>query len=195
MKRKISAVVLAGGLGRRMGYVDKGLQAFNGKTLIEQVLQSIAPQVDEIIISCNQNHARYKTFGYPLVKDYRDDFAGPLAGIFSAVEKISYKLCLIVPCDMPYLPADFVQQLLDHKLPDRPISISNNGKRQPLLSLVDTESIGEIEARLRNGQHAVHQWLTDQNGTELNYKQSQFDGMSDPFLNINTQQDLAPSTK
>ena len=47
----ITAILLAGGAGRRMGGEDKGLLKLKGKSLAEWVLARIAPQVDEILIS------------------------------------------------------------------------------------------------------------------------------------------------
>ena len=59
----ITGVVLAGGKGRRMGGVDKGLQLFRGRTLIDLVLERIGPQVTEILINANQNRERYEAYG------------------------------------------------------------------------------------------------------------------------------------
>ena len=60
----VSGIVLAGGLGRRMGGVDKGLQPLRGKAMVEHVLARLAPQVDEIVINANQNLERYSAFGH-----------------------------------------------------------------------------------------------------------------------------------
>src|SRR5260370_13622257 len=51
----VSGLVLAGGLGRRMGGVDKGLQLLRGKPMVEWVLERLAPQVGEILINATQN--------------------------------------------------------------------------------------------------------------------------------------------
>ena len=65
----VSGIVLAGGLGRRMGGVDKGLQLLHGRPLIAHVLARLAPQVDEIVINANQNQERYAAFGHRVVPD------------------------------------------------------------------------------------------------------------------------------
>ena len=75
----VSGIVLAGGLGRRMGGVDKGLQPLHGKAMVEHVLARLAPQVDEIVINANQNLEIYRAFGYRVVSDEIGGFAGPLA--------------------------------------------------------------------------------------------------------------------
>ena len=55
----ISAVILAGGRGQRMGGVDKGLVSWQKKPLIEYAIAAIEPQVDQLILSCNRNIEAY----------------------------------------------------------------------------------------------------------------------------------------
>ena len=71
-----SGIILAGGLGRRMGGVDKGLQPLHGKPMIAHVLERLAPQVGEIVINANQNLERYGAFGHRVVSDAIGGFAG-----------------------------------------------------------------------------------------------------------------------
>jgi molybdopterin-guanine dinucleotide biosynthesis protein A len=81
----VTGIVLAGGQGRRMGTVDKGLQLLHAKPMVEHVLERLAPQVDALIINANQNPEAYATLGEPfgarVVPDRIGGFAGPLAGL------------------------------------------------------------------------------------------------------------------
>ena len=63
----VTGIVLAGGQGRRMGGVDKGLVDLAGKPMVAHVLERFAPQVDEVLVNANQNLDRYAAFGYPVV--------------------------------------------------------------------------------------------------------------------------------
>ena len=110
----VSGIVLAGGLGRRMGGVDKGLQPLRGKAMVEHVLARLAPQVDDIVINANQNLERYAAFGHRVVSDRVGGFAGPLAGLHAGLEAIAHPLAVTVPCDSPFLPADLVARLRGH---------------------------------------------------------------------------------
>ena len=65
----VTAVILAGGLGRRMGNVDKGLTLLEGRPLVAWVLQRIAPQVEEVLINANRNSEKYSSFGYRVIAD------------------------------------------------------------------------------------------------------------------------------
>ena len=64
----VTGIVLAGGKGRRMGGVDKGLQLLRGKPMIDWVLARLAPQVAEIVINANQNVATYAKYGHRVVR-------------------------------------------------------------------------------------------------------------------------------
>ena len=74
----MKVVILAGGLGRRMGGIDKGLQELRGRPLTAWVVERLAPQVDELLINANQNPESYAAFGHRVVPDQIPDFAGPL---------------------------------------------------------------------------------------------------------------------
>ena len=95
----ISGLVLAGGQGRRMGGVDKGLELLNGRPLVAWVLERLAPQVDEILISANQNLEHYRSFGHPVLPDEVGGFAGPLAGLERALASARHDLVVTSPCD------------------------------------------------------------------------------------------------
>src|SRR5687767_8689050 len=106
----VSGIVLAGGQGRRMGGVDKGLKALRGKPMVEWVLARLAPQVDEVVINANQNLEIYRKLGYPVVTDEISGFAGPLAGLHAGLKAAKHDLVVTVPCDSPFLPEDLVSR-------------------------------------------------------------------------------------
>ena len=107
----ISGIVLAGGQGRRMGGVDKGLEPLRGKPMVQWVLGRLEPQVDEVLINANQNLEAYARFGYRVVTDEVGGFAGPLAGLASGMRLASRPLVVSAPCDSPFLPTDLVARL------------------------------------------------------------------------------------
>ncbi len=88
----ITGVILAGGLGRRMGGVDKGLQWLRGKPMAAWVIERLAPQVDEILINANQNIEAYARFGYRVIPDEIAGFAGPLAGLHRGLTEAAHGL-------------------------------------------------------------------------------------------------------
>lgn len=109
-----AAVILAGGLGRRMGYQQKGLMPLGERTLIEYALDKVRPYTHNIVISANKELDQYATFGYPVIAD-AEPYAlrGPLAGIYSAATQLpdNIELIQVLPCDTPFLPNQLVEDL------------------------------------------------------------------------------------
>jgi molybdopterin-guanine dinucleotide biosynthesis protein A len=107
----ITGVILAGGRGSRMGGVDKGLQNFNGVPMALSTLMRLQPQVGEVMINANRNLAAYEAFGVPVWPDVLADYAGPLAGFLTALERCETGWLVTVPCDTPLFPQDLVARL------------------------------------------------------------------------------------
>lgn len=159
MNLKISAIILSGGRGSRMSNQDKGLQKFEGKRLIRYAIERLLPQVDELVISHNRNKADYLEFGLPLANDGNEDFLGPLAGILGAKSLLHHDLCFIAPCDMPDIPLNIVSALKIQLKHHDAVTISLNGRKQPLLSLIRTQHIDSIRQYLEKGNRSVIGWL------------------------------------
>ena len=107
----VTGIILAGGQGRRMGGVDKGLQPLKGRPMAAWAIERLAPQVDEILLNANQNLEAYARLGYRVVPDSLGGFAGPLAGLHAGLQAASQPLVVTVPCDSPFLPLDLVARL------------------------------------------------------------------------------------
>lgn len=188
MKQQITGVVLAGGLGRRMGRVDKGLQDFNGRPLVQWVLERLKPQVDEMLISANQNLARYAEFGCPVLADRVPDFAGPLAGLHAAMLRACTPLLVSVPCDSPFLPADLVQRLHAALEADgAELAVARTADQvHRAFALARRELLPHLEAFLASGERRLGLWHAS-----LRVAEVAFDDNPDSFSNINTPEDLA----
>lgn len=188
---KISAVILAGGQARRMGGEDKGLIALNGRPLTAWVLDRIAPQVDELLISANRNLEQYRHFGYPVLADFSPDFLGPLAGLRRAMAQATHPLILCAPCDTPFLPRDLVEHLLramQENHADLAIPIVG-GQRHRAVFLCRKALLPHLENFLDQGGRRVGEWQG-----QLNHCQVEFDDER-AFLNLNTPEELAASAK
>ena len=126
----ITALVLAGGKGRRMGGRDKGLLPFGDKPLVGHVLDAIAPQVGALLISANRNQADYRRFGYPVLADPLDDFQGPLAGFLAGLEQMQTAYLLTLPCDGPVVVDDLAGRLASGlTAADAEIAVAHDGRR------------------------------------------------------------------
>jgi molybdopterin-guanine dinucleotide biosynthesis protein A len=107
----ITGLVLAGGRGARMGGVDKGLQSHHGMPLALHALLRLAPQVGHAMINANRNLGAYESMGVPVWPDTIPDYAGPLAGFLTGLERCETPYLVSVPCDTPFFPTDLVERL------------------------------------------------------------------------------------
>lgn len=182
----VSGIVLAGGLGRRMGGVDKGLKELRGKPMVQWVLERLAPQVDDIVINANQNLERYGAFGYRVVRDEIGGFAGPLAGLHAGLKAAKHELAVTVPCDSPFLPADLVSRL-GKELGENQLAVAKTGDQpHPVFALVRRDCRASLEAFLAGGGRKIDAWYAALKVVEVG-----FDDEADAFRNINTPEELA----
>jgi molybdopterin-guanine dinucleotide biosynthesis protein A len=187
-RQAISGVILAGGLGRRMGGADKGLQLLSGKPLVQWTIERLRPQVDELLINANREIAVYEGFGYPVISDRFAGFAGPLAGLHSALASAAHSLVACVPCDSPLLPADLVGRLYDALQADGSdlASARTFNQRQPVFCLCRRALLPQLVAFLDGGGRQPSLWYRTLKASEV-----AFDDEAAAFRNVNTRQDLA----
>ena len=187
----ISAVLLAGGQGSRMGGVDKGLVELAGKTMAAHVLARLAPQVDELLINANQNLERWRTFGYPVFSDDfggAGGFCGPLAGLQAALMRARHPLVLSVPCDSPFLPTDLVARLAHalHASAAQLAVATTAGRAHPVFCLCRRELAPQLADFLAAGGRKVGAWHST-----LQVVNVPFDDDPAAFRNINTAAELS----
>ncbi|MDH3319022.1 MAG: molybdenum cofactor guanylyltransferase [Betaproteobacteria bacterium] len=181
----VSGIVLAGGQGRRMGGVDKGLQPLHGRPMTAWVLERLAPQVDEIIINANQNLEAYARFGHRVVPDAVRGFAGPLAGLHAGLSAAQHPLAVTVPCDSPFLPPDLVARLRG-ALQANDLAVAKTGDQpHPVFSLVRRAVRAHLEAFLSAGGRKIDAWYATLKVVEV-----AFDDEAEAFRNINTREEL-----
>jgi molybdopterin-guanine dinucleotide biosynthesis protein A len=187
MGEKITGVILAGGLGRRMGGTDKGLQELHGRPLVAWVSERLTPQVDELLINANQNVERYAAFGDRVVPDQIPDYAGPLAGVHAALSAAAYPLVATAPCDSPFLPADLVFRLFSAlTATNANLAVARTFDRpHPVFCLCRRAVLPHLSEFLAGGGRKFESWYATLNVVEV-----PFDDEADAFENINTREEL-----
>lgn len=183
----VSGLLLAGGLGRRMGGVDKGLQLLQGRPLAAWVAERLRPQVDELLISANRHAEDYAALGGRVLPDLLPDFAGPLAGLQAGLTAATHPLLLTAPCDSPYLPDDLVFRLFQAlTVKDALVAVARGPERlHPVFSLCRRAALPHLTRYLEGGGRRVAQWYLDLPHVEVMFPSEA------AFANFNTVEALA----
>ncbi|MDH5632314.1 MAG: molybdenum cofactor guanylyltransferase [Gammaproteobacteria bacterium] len=181
-----SAVILAGGRGRRMGGQDKGTVIFRGKPLIEHVIERLQPQTDQIMISANRNVEFYRQYGYPVLVDNLGEYWGPLAGIATAMKFCNSELLLTAPCDTPFLPTDLLTRLSEALGETGDLAMAEDNLRiHPVIALLRCRLHDRLITDLGQGERKVMNWMQSQQ-----WSTASFNDQSGLFANINSPDDL-----
>jgi len=182
-KTHITAVILAGGRGKRMGGQDKGLLEFSDKPMIEHILAAISPQCSEIFINANRNIEHYKKYNHRVLTDDLNDFQGPLAGFIVALEQASTPLLITLPCDAPQLPDDLVKRMMSvMQEADADIAVAHDGVRlQPVYALIKTGLADDLKKFLSGGERKIDRWYALNNTVQVDFSDTR-----QLFQNINT---------
>jgi molybdenum cofactor guanylyltransferase len=186
-RREVTGVVLAGGRARRMGGEDKGLVQVHGEPMVVHALRGLAPQVAGLLINANRNRERYAALGAcEVVADSDGDYAGPLAGMASAMAHASTRYILTVPCDSPLLAPKLGERLFSAlAAADAEVSVAHDGERlQPVFALLDCALRESILDYLASGGRKIDTWYA-----ERRLALGNLEDCPDMFLNINTPED------
>ncbi|GGB57962.1 molybdenum cofactor guanylyltransferase [Shewanella inventionis] len=183
MAPQIDAVILAGGMARRMGGNDKGLVDLNGQAMICHTIDKLSKQVDRIMINANRNQAEYEQWGYSVFSDQQSGYLGPLAGMVTALKQTQAEYLLVVPCDCPMLPEDLVQRLLTALIAQNAdIAVASDGEReQPVVLLLKPYLVTSMQAFLDAGERKIDFWYR-----QHTVAVASFADQPNAFVNVNT---------
>ena len=184
---EITAVVLAGGKSRRMGGQDKGLVEVAGRPMVAHTIDALRPQTAEVVVNANRNAGAYRTItGCRVIADTVGDFAGPLAGMASALESSTTRLLLTAPCDSPLVTGELGPRLHAALIrDDAEIAVAHDGERmQPVFALLTRGLLPDLLAFLAAGERKIDTWYAIGHAVIAD-----FSDILDTFLNVNTPQE------
>jgi molybdenum cofactor guanylyltransferase len=200
----ITAIVLAGGRGSRMGGVDKGLQNFRGLPLAMHALMRLQMQegglIVQTMINANRNLSAYEALGASVWPDASpDEFAGPLAGFLTGLERCETPYLLTVPCDTPLFPLDLAQRLLETleqdgadiavaSAPETDDSGNSKVRPQPVFCLLKSELMESLVAFMQGGGRKIDAWTAQHAQVHVSFDSAQDDPRA--FANANTLAEL-----
>ena len=116
-----SCIILCGGQSRRMGQ-DKGSMIIQDKPMIKHILSTLNHHINEVVIVLNDKNRISKYSEFIDSKDYdyklticEDEIKnkGPLPGIMTGLSHITGNYSLILPCDSPYVSAEYINTIFN----------------------------------------------------------------------------------
>lgn len=183
-----TGVILAGGRGQRMAGADKGLLPLSGTALVDWIIPHLRPQVAELMINANRHQDAYARRGVNVISDVIEGFAGPLAGLHSALQHARTPLVLSVPCDTPHPPDDLAERLWRAMVKHHaPLAIARSqGREHPVFCLCQRELVAPLHAALLAGERKVLHWCQQHQAAIAD-----FDDQAERFINLNHPDQLA----
>jgi molybdenum cofactor guanylyltransferase len=196
---KIVGVLLAGGLGRRMGGGDKPLRLLAGRPLLDHVIERLQPQVAGVVLNANGDPTRFGAYGLPVVADSVPDFAGPLAGILAGLDwaaenRPDCPMIVSVPTDAPFLPIDLVERLEQARATGEAdmACAASGGQAHPVIGLWPVRLRDALRhALVDEGVRKVDVWTARYRFAVVEFPTHPID----PFFNANRPGDLDTATR
>lgn len=193
------AVILAGGLARRMGGGDKPMRAIAGRPLLQRVIDRLLPQCDGLVLNANGDAARFAAFGLTVIADCVADFPGPLAGILAGLDwaadhRPEVRWMLSAPGDCPFLPDDLVARLHAARIAEgaQLAVASSAGQVHPVVGLWDVALRDELRHALTvEDIRKVGRFTARYALATVEWPVTPLD----PFFNANTIDDLAEAER
>lgn len=195
MVRDAVGVILAGGQARRMGGVDKALIPLGGTTLIERAIARASVQVADLVINANGDLTRFAHLGLPVVSDRIGGFVGPIAGVLAGFEwmrseRPGARWLASFACDCPFFPMDMVERLTAKARSEgAQVAVAESGaQHHPVFAVWSADITASPEDILvKRGLRKMDDFIAT-----LPSVRARFDtDPIDPFVNINTPEELA----
>ncbi|EKE43741.1 molybdopterin-guanine dinucleotide biosynthesis protein A [Oceaniovalibus guishaninsula JLT2003] len=180
-------VILAGGRATRMGGGDKALLRLGPATILDHVIDRLAPQVGRLALNANGDPARFAAWGLPVLPDDPPDFAGPLAGILAGLDWAAAQGAdhiVTAAGDTPFLPCDLVPRL-QLAAGTRPVALAASATgRHPTFGLWSVALRDDLRSALAEGMRKVS------HGADLHDAATATFADDEAFFNVNTPDDL-----
>ncbi len=203
-----AGLVFAGGRATRMGGVNKALAVWEGRPMLDWVLERLLPQFSgPLYVSANRDAdlfnaalGRHCCRPYAVLSDRLADFPGPLAAFDAAsAEKIDCEWMLTSPCDTPLLPRHLLERfaaaqraaLTAGRDPDAFFAQGADGFPQPGFSVVRISRLGEVRAFIESGGRRLGGWLRSCGGEAVPILSLESD---ESLANLNSLDDMAAAS-
>jgi len=155
VRSDVTAVILAGGAGRRLGGVIKPLLEVDGARIVDRQLALLGPRVGAVVVSA----AAAAWSPVPVVVDRVAD-GGPLAGIAAALAAVTTPWILAIAGDMPWLAPGVLDRILAAADGAVDAAVPRvGGYPEPLVAAYHARAGAAVDAAIARGERSPSRLL------------------------------------
>ncbi|WP_051295053.1 molybdenum cofactor guanylyltransferase [Maridesulfovibrio bastinii] len=187
----VSAAILTGGKGSRMGFVDKSRLRINGQTMLERLISSMEGLFQEIMV-VSRIPENIPLNGIKNISDIHQARCS-LTGIHAALENSVSDHVFISSCDAPFLKRELIQEILSRLKPEDDVLIPiHQGKWfEPLCAVYSKRCLPFIKKSLNNNNFQIINFFSEVVVSKIPTTELQkHDPKLESFINVNTPEDL-----
>jgi molybdopterin-guanine dinucleotide biosynthesis protein A len=199
-----SAIVLAGGVSRRLGQDKRRLRLWGsaGPTLLEYVVGIVARMCADVVVVLN-DPAEWASLPARLTPDVYAD-GGALGGIYAGLRAAEHEYALAVACDMPFLDAGLIGAMLarprnyDLLAPRslQPGAARNALDVEPLHAIYAKACLAPMQATLESGRRQIAAFFPAVRVAYVEPDETRrYDPAGRSFLNVNTPEQMAEAER
>lgn len=185
-----TAVILAGGKSKRMGF-DKQFLEINQKKLMDTLIDKLRKEFDEIIVVSNKITPHIETH-YKVVCDEIKGI-GPLGGIHVGLKSSKSQYAYFTACDMPIINIDYIRFMKEKITNDIEACVTIVGNRiEPFNCFYSISLLNKIDELIAKKNTAPRYLLNDMNTIYIKEEVAKKNsGNLNMFTNLNNKEDLA----
>ena len=196
-KLKVAGIILCGGKARRLGGADKGAIVIGDKTCFERSRDVLIPHVDQLAISIANGAPQDYAKTFTLIPDWpshvdRPGVAFAILGIISWAKDKGFEAIITSPVDTPFLPLDYANRLKTAFQQKAPVLCQSVSGQHGLNAIWPVSCATALRELILKQDVLKIQSLHTALGSEVCDFTS---GESDPFLNLNTPEDIKAAVK
>jgi molybdopterin-guanine dinucleotide biosynthesis protein A len=190
MSGDVAVVILAGGEGRRIGG-GKPLKRLAGERLIDRAVSLARRWSDRVAVAVREP-SQVGALSAELIQD--EDVPGPLGGLISGMKFAQEQrkaFVLAIPADMPFLPHDLLDRLLEAMVDKGCALAESGGHIHPVCGLWRASAVGQVEDYAASGRRSLKGLAACVSFAAVEWRVEPVD----PFFNINTSENLAEAAR
>ena len=164
----LKALILTGGKSTRMG-TDKASLTFQGKTLLDRLIDQVTPLTKDISLSVSHDTKAPAHPTLPQINDLEPN-PGPLGGLAAAFAHSPDAHWLLIGCDLPLINTSDLEKLINAQTPNSPITAFLNpidNQPEPLCTLYNPQAHEPLLSTIENNRRCARKFIASLTPTTL----------------------------